>query len=136
VSVRSRASRRNIVGHHLAGYRLAPLLLACALLAAACGTNSSSESTSQYIYDAAITTKVKAALASTPQLSAMNTRVETTNGIVTLTGVIKSADDKARAAKAASSVAGVKGVTNNLEVQGQPAAASPHSTTTPSAGGS
>ena len=132
----SRPSRRNNVRYHLAGYHLAPLLLVCAMLAAACGTNSSNESTSQYIYDAAITTKVKAALASTPQLSAMNTRVETTNGVVTLTGVIKSADDKARATKAASSVAGVKGVQNNLEVQGQPAAASPHPTATPSAGGS
>ncbi len=117
----SRASRRNI-----SGYYLAPLLLASAILAVACGTNSSNESTSQYIYDAAITAKVKAALASTPQLSAMNTRVETTNGVVTLTGVIKSADAKARAAKAASSVAGVKGVQNNLEVEGQPAGASPH----------
>ncbi len=117
----SRTSRRNV-----SACCLAPLLLACGILVAACGTNSSNESTSQYIYDAAITTKVKAALASTPQLSAMSTRVETTNGVVTLSGVIKSADDKARAAKAASSVAGVKGVQNNLEVEGQPSGASPH----------
>ncbi len=115
------ASRRNISGYHLA-----VLLLASAILAAACGTNSSNESTSAYIYDAAITTKVKAELASTPQLSAMNTRVETVGGVVKLTGVVKSADDKARSGKAAASVAGVKGVENDLEVEGQPAGASSH----------
>ena len=120
----SRASRRNISGYHLV-----PLLLACGILVAACGTNSSNESASQYIYDAAITAKVKAALAAAPQLNAMNTRVETANGVVTLTGVVKSADDKARTAKVASEVAGVRGVQNNLEVEGQPSGPLP----TPSA---
>ena len=116
----SRTSRRSIPG-----YYFAPLLLTCAMFAAACA-NSSNESTSQYIYDAAITAKVKAALASTPQLGALSTKVETTNGVVKLTGVVKSADDKAHTEKVASSVTGVKGVQNNLEVEGQPTGLSPH----------
>jgi len=120
VGLPSRTSRRNI-----SGYYFAPLLLACAMLAAACA-NSSKESTSQYIYDAAITAKVKAALASTPQLGALNTSVETTNGVVKLAGIVKSADAKARVGKVASGVTGVKGVQNDLAVEGQPTGASPH----------
>jgi hyperosmotically inducible periplasmic protein len=96
------------------------------MLAAACGTNSSNETTSQYIYDAALTTKVKAALASTPQLGALSTKVETANGVVKLSGIVKTADAKATATKVTSAVAGVKGVDNELEVEGQPTGSTSH----------
>ena len=43
--------------------------------------------------------------------------VETNRGVVTLTGVVDSAADKARAEQLASRVSGVKRVVNNLQVR-------------------
>jgi len=45
--------------------------------------------------------------------------VETNRGVVTLTGVVDSAADKARAEQVASKVSGVKRVVNNLQVRAE-----------------
>ena len=45
--------------------------------------------------------------------------VETNRGVVTLTGVVDSAADKARAEQLASRVSGVKRVVNNLQVRSE-----------------
>jgi hypothetical protein len=45
--------------------------------------------------------------------------VETNHGVVTLTGVVDSAADKARAEQVASRVGGVKRVVNNLQVRAE-----------------
>jgi osmotically-inducible protein OsmY len=47
----------------------------------------------------------------------MRIEVETTNQVVTLTGIVSSADQKAKAEQLARQVSGVKSVQNNLQVQ-------------------
>ena len=57
-----------------------------------------------------ITTKVKAELATTENVSSMKISVDTVDGVVFLTGVVDSADNAAKAAAAAKTVKGVKKV--------------------------
>ena len=45
--------------------------------------------------------------------------VDTTNQVVTLNGIVESADQKAKAEQLARQVGGVKSVKNNLQVQRQ-----------------
>ncbi|QIL80577.1 BON domain-containing protein [Diaphorobacter sp. HDW4A] len=65
--------------------------------------------------DTAITTKVKAAFASDPNLSAVLISVETKDGVVTLSGPVKTAGDVAHAASLTQAVEGVKSVVNELK---------------------
>jgi hyperosmotically inducible periplasmic protein len=78
---------------------------------------SSSESAGNYIDDASVTTQVKYALHSndavTPQPS-----VETSYGVVIITGEATSDAEKALVTKIAQSVRGVKSVSNNMTVKG------------------
>ena len=66
--------------------------------------------------DAAITTKVKAALAADTQLSALRIEVDTVAGVVSLTGPAPSADAADRATVLAKAVEGVTSVRNKLVV--------------------
>jgi osmotically-inducible protein OsmY len=70
--------------------------------------------------DVWITTKVKMALLMTDDVSATAVRVDTTEGKVTLHGTVSSADEKARAERAAQGVAGVHEVRNLLQVVEKP----------------
>jgi osmotically-inducible protein OsmY len=67
-------------------------------------------SVGEVIDDALITTKVKASLAADPQVSALAIDVDTANGIVTLTGVVGSEQDRQRAIQLARGIEGVKQV--------------------------
>ncbi len=92
------------------------------LLMSACQTMTG-ETAGQYVDDSAITTAVKAKLAGDHAASLTRIGVETDRGVVTLTGVAKDEATKQRAAELASSVKGVQGVNNNVQVQAQPPAA-------------
>lgn len=70
----------------------------------------------QYIDDATITAKVKAALAKDPGASALAISVETTKGTVQLSGSVDGADEKMKAESIARGVDGVKEVENKLVV--------------------
>jgi len=70
--------------------------------------------------DAWITTKVKMALLVSEDVSATAVRVDTTDGKVTLHGTVSSADEKARAERAAQGVKGVHEVRNLLQVVEKP----------------
>jgi hyperosmotically inducible periplasmic protein len=72
---------------------------------------------SEKIDDASITALVKAALLYHRSTSGMNTKVETSDGVVTLSGVAQNAAEKELAEKYASDVKGVKNVVNNMTVQ-------------------
>ena len=98
------------------------LAIAVLLLVSACQTMTG-ETAGQYVDDAAITTAVKAKLTNEGAASLTRIGVETNRGVVTLTGVAKDEATKERASERASSVKGVQGVNNNLQVQGQPPAA-------------
>ncbi|HET9864944.1 MAG TPA: BON domain-containing protein [Steroidobacteraceae bacterium] len=69
------------------------------------------------IDDAAITTKVKAALAGDPRTRAHQINVETREGAVQLSGFVDSSEAKSTAEELARAVDNVKSVDNELDVK-------------------
>ena len=91
------------------------LLVAMIAFTTSCGT---AQSPRRQVDDAAITTRVKAKLASDVSLSSVtNVNVNTTNGVVTLAGQVENEDIRRRAEQIAGGVEGVVSVTNNLQVE-------------------
>ena len=94
-------------------------LVACALIAlsvlpltfAAC-----SKAVDETIDDAVITARVKTALLNDPQVGAMKIDVDTTLGVVTMSGIVKSQADAARAIQLARQARGVKDVKSTLQI--------------------
>jgi osmotically-inducible protein OsmY len=94
--------------------------LAVLVFVAAIGVSSlafAEQSAGQYIDDAAITTKVKAALLSDSQLKATQVSVETNSGVVKLTGAVDSKTQESEAVRVANKVDGVKSVMDQLTVR-------------------
>ena len=75
------------------------------------------EKAGQYIDDAAITAKVKTEIFADPALKVLQINVTTTNGVVTLSGVVDSQESIDRALEIARSNRDVKSVENNLVVK-------------------
>ncbi len=71
----------------------------------------------EVIDDVSITALVKTSLLYHRSTSAINTKVETKNGVVTLGGIAKTAAEKDLAGKYASDVNGVNKVNNNMTVE-------------------
>jgi osmotically-inducible protein OsmY len=96
-------------------YRLY-LILAGLLLAAltACAPTSTRQGTGEYIDDAVITSRVKAAFAADPEVKATEVQVETFKGTVQLSGFIESSESAAKAARITRAVPGVKEVRNAM----------------------
>ena len=96
-------------------YRLY-LILAGLLFAAltACAPTSTRQGTGEYIDDAVITSRVKAAFAADPEVKATEVQVETFKGTVQLSGFVESSENAARAAQIARDVPGVKEVRNAM----------------------
>lgn len=69
--------------------------------------------------DATITAKVNAALAADDQLKALAIDVDTTNGLVQLTGTAPNPEARERATTLARAVDGVVQVDNRLTIEGQ-----------------
>jgi len=63
------------------------------------------------------TASVKAKLVGDKTANLTRIDVDTTNQVVTLNGIVESADQKAQAEQLARQVGGVKSVKNNLQVQ-------------------
>jgi hyperosmotically inducible protein len=93
--------------------------MAAALLAVLVGCAGAGTKTGQAIDDAAITAKVKAQMANDKDVSAMDVSVNTDKGVVRLSGVVKSAQEKQRAEQVARGVEGVRRVDNALVVRSQ-----------------
>ncbi|SNB48021.1 BON domain-containing protein [Geobacter sp. DSM 9736] len=87
------------------------------LQAADTGTRSSDETVGEKMDDASITTKVKMKLLGNKATSALNTSVETTDGVVTLTGKARSQAEKELASKLTEEVKGVKSVVNEMKIE-------------------
>ena len=79
-------------------------------------TQSAADKTKNVVGDAAITTKVKAKFAADTQVSAMNIKVDTDNGVVKLSGNARTQDEAAKAADIARSTEGVASVKNDIQV--------------------
>jgi osmotically-inducible protein OsmY len=104
-----------IVGRTMMHHALA--LAAVLVVASASGASPSSAAGAP---DAWITTKVKMALLVAEDVSATAVRVDTTDGKVTLHGTVSSADEKARAERAAQDVKGVHELRSLLQVVEKP----------------
>src|SRR5262245_43900368 len=72
--------------------------------------------------DSAITSSVKSKLATDPETSAVRIDVDTSNGVVTLSGAVPTAAEKAEAERVARNTEGVRQVVNNVTVERENAA--------------
>jgi len=81
-----------------------------------CAATPTTESTGEYLDDAVITAKVKAAILDQPNLKEMAIKVDTFNGVVYLRGVVASQSTRNEATEVARSVAGVKSVRNEMRL--------------------
>ena len=77
----------------------------------------SREKAGAYTDDATITTKVKAALLRAKGVKSIDISVETTKGVVLLSGFVEDMNQVNRAGQVASGVGGVKEVRNTLQVR-------------------
>jgi osmotically-inducible protein OsmY len=75
-----------------------------------------SETVGDKIDDASITAEVKSSLLSHHSTSALKTSVETTDGVVTLTGIAKNAAEKTLVTKLVTDINGVNSVINNMTI--------------------
>lgn len=90
------------------------------LVASIVGCQSSSpkkQTTSEYIDDSYLTTKVKAAILRDPSLKTSDINVETYKGAVQLSGFVNSRSDINRAVEVTRTVRGVKAVRNDMHVK-------------------
>lgn len=83
----------------------------------ACAPTAKREGTGEFIDDAVITTKVKAALAADPVVKATQVQVETFRGTVQLSGFVDSPESVRKALEIARNVAGVRDVKNDMVVR-------------------
>jgi len=82
-----------------------------------CAATPERQSTGEFIDDASITAKVKAALINDPQVKARDIDVETFRGTVQLNGFVDDRKQIDRAIELTRSQQGVKSVVNNLQVK-------------------
>jgi osmotically-inducible protein OsmY len=82
-----------------------------------CASAPGKEGTGEYVDDAVITTKVKAAIFNEPNLKSAEVNVETYKGVVQLSGFVSSATSAARATELARGVKGVVSVRNDLRLK-------------------
>lgn len=82
-----------------------------------CTAGLPNESAGEYIDDAVITTKVKAAIVDQPSLKSSEIKVETFKGTVYLRGFVASQVSIDRAGEIARSVSGVRSVKNEMRLR-------------------
>ena len=90
------------------------LVIAAALLGLA---GCASPGGTSFFDDAAVTARVKKAIYNEPSLKVMAVGVATEDGVVSLTGTVKSKAERSKATAVASKVEGVKKVKNDLKVE-------------------
>jgi hyperosmotically inducible periplasmic protein len=100
------------------GLTLSSVVLAVLLVITGC-TSMTGQTAGQYVDDTTITASVKAKLVGDKTANLTRIEVDTTNQVVTLNGIVESADQKTKAEQLARQVGGVKSVKNNLQVQKQ-----------------
>ena len=75
------------------------------------------ETIGEKIDDASITAQVKSSLVSHRSTSAIKTKVHTTDGVVTISGMAKNAAEKSLVTKLATDINGVTSVINNMTIE-------------------
>jgi hyperosmotically inducible protein len=79
--------------------------------------DTTTDTAGQYVDDATITTKVKAAFAEDKLVKGRDISVRTDHGVVDLTGTVNSQAESDRATELATKVKAVSAVHNNLSVK-------------------
>ena len=82
------------------------------------GPGGPTRTAGQAVDDATIGTKLKAAYAADPELSALKINIDTTQGAVRLKGEVKSMALRRKAEETARKIEGVKSVDNQLVITG------------------
>src|SRR5688572_13409338 len=88
-------------------------VVACVLVVLALGA-CAGKTAGETIDDAAITAAVKTKLAADPEVAAMDIDVDTTDGVVRLSGTVTSNNERSEAVDLARSTDGVRRVINDL----------------------
>ncbi len=91
-------------------------VLVGALMLAVAGCAGSGEKTGAYVDDSWITTKVKSQMVANKEVKAHNINVDTSQGVVTLTGTAENWQESNKAAEIARDIKGVKSVENEIRV--------------------
>ncbi|GJL69881.1 MAG: BON domain-containing protein [Nitrospirales bacterium] len=86
-------------------------------MAVGCAGGPQSESFGEHIDDSVITTKVKTALLSDPEVSGTDINVTTFKGRVQLNGLVNDAQQIDQAVQLARRVGGVQAVESNLSIK-------------------
>lgn len=89
------------------------VVLVLPLLLSACG-----KTVGETIDDATITARVKTALLNDPNVGGLKIDVDTTKGVVTMSGIVKSKAEEERAIQLARQISGVADVKSTLQVSG------------------
>ena len=84
---------------------------------AGCASSGTGQKTGEYVDDTWITTKVKSEMIADTQVKANNINVDTSKGVVTLTGTAETWQESDKAAQIARGIKGVTGVENDIRVQ-------------------
>ena len=79
-------------------------------------TEKAADKTGEVLTDAAITSEVKTKFLAEPGVSGLAINVDTTNGVVTLTGTVKTQAEMNKAMTVARNSKGVKRVVNHMKV--------------------
>lgn len=79
---------------------------------------TASETVGDKIDDASITAQVKSSLMSHHSTSALKTGIETTDGVVTVSGIAKNDAEKSLVTKLVTDINGVNSVVNNMTIEG------------------
>ena len=67
-----------------------------------------------FLSDTALTTKIKSKMSLDDHVEARNVHVSTTNGVITLTGTVRSSAERTRAVALARDTKGVKSVVDQM----------------------
>ena len=93
-------------------------------------TKAAAKQSGEVVSDAAITSAVKTKLLGDPDVKGLNIDVDTSNGVVTLTGVVHTAAERTEALRLTRETNGVKNVKNNLKLEPRRAGADTTTTAT------
>jgi len=88
-----------------------------ALVAVLAGCANAGEKTGAYVDDAWITSKVKSKMVADEMVKARDITVNTSKGVVTLSGTVGSWEESNKAVELAHSVKGVTEVDNHLRIE-------------------
>ena len=101
----------------LSKYLSAVFLAVLLVTTVGCASTSKQEGTGEYVDDAVITTKVKAAIFNEPTLKTFEINVETFKGVVQLSGFVSSQASISKATSVTRTVKGVVSVKNDIRIK-------------------